>query len=62
MPFHQPWNCLSGIPGREPSLGDLLADPITLQLMASDGLSPADVEGVLIDALRRSRKSPVASG
>lgn len=54
--------CLAGATGSEPSLGELLADPITRQLMASDGLRPGDVEEALLGALRRSQARLTAGG
>ncbi|HXZ01014.1 MAG TPA: hypothetical protein VEI03_13515 [Stellaceae bacterium] len=62
MPVLRPWTCLAGALGKEPSLDEVLADPITRQLMASDGLRPDDVEGVLMDAVRRSKARPTAGG
>jgi hypothetical protein len=57
MPVIRTRRCLAGAAGDEPSLGEMLADPITRQLMASDGLRPDDVEAALLDALRRSKTS-----
>jgi hypothetical protein len=38
---------------KEPSLDDMLADPIVHQLMGSDGVQPADVRRALFSAMQR---------
>lgn len=45
----------------EPSLSDLLADPITIALAASDGLLPSDMEKFVenIKVMLRDKLKPV---
>ncbi|HUC67383.1 MAG TPA: hypothetical protein VMA53_18215 [Stellaceae bacterium] len=38
---------------QEPSLDDMLADPIVHLLMGSDGVQPADVRRALFSAMQR---------
>lgn len=38
---------------REPALDDMLTDPTTVALMASDGVAAEDVRNLLADARRR---------
>ncbi len=40
---------------REPSLAQLLADPMTQALMASDGVAPGELDDVIAAARRRMR-------
>jgi len=37
----------------EPALDDMLNDPMTLALMASDGVAADEVKDLLVDARRR---------
>jgi hypothetical protein len=39
--------------GREPGLDDMLSDPVTEAVMASDGVAPEEVKNLLLDARRR---------
>jgi hypothetical protein len=39
--------------GREPGLDDMLGDPVTKAVMASDGVAPEEVKNLLMDARRR---------
>lgn len=38
---------------REPALDDMLTDPVTQAIMASDGVAAEDVKDLLTAALRR---------
>jgi hypothetical protein len=38
---------------REPGLDDMLTDPVTQAVMASDGVAPEEVKNLLLDARRR---------
>lgn len=46
---------------REPALDDMLADPMTQALMASDGATAEDVRNLLADARRRYRAAAPVS-
>lgn len=46
---------------REPALDDMLTDPVTQALMASDGATAEDVKNLLADARRRYRAAGSAS-
>lgn len=39
--------------GREPGLDDMLSDPVTQAVMASDGVAPEEVKNLLLNARRR---------
>lgn len=39
--------------GREPGLDDMLSDPVTRAVMASDGVGPEEIKNLLLDARRR---------
>jgi hypothetical protein len=39
--------------GLEPGLDDMLSDPVTQAVMASDGVAPEEVKNLLLDARRR---------
>jgi hypothetical protein len=39
--------------GREPGLDDMLSDPVTRAVMASDGVAPEEVKNLLLNARRR---------
>jgi len=45
----------------EPSLGDLLTDPATVALMASDGVAADEVRNLLAEARRRYGAAPATS-
>ena len=39
--------------GYEPGLDDMLSDPVTRAVMASDGVAPQEIKNLLLDARRR---------
>lgn len=43
---------------REPALDDILTDPVTQAVMASDGVAAKDVKTLLEDARRRYGSEP----
>jgi hypothetical protein len=43
---------------REPALDDILTDPVTRAVMASDGVVAEDVKTLLADARRRYDREP----
>lgn len=46
---------------REPALDDMLADPVTLAVMASDGVVAEEIKNLLVDARRRYRGAAAGS-
>lgn len=46
---------------REPALDDMLTDPVTQAVMASDGVAAEEVKSLLADARRRYRGVASAS-
>lgn len=48
------WKVAGLIPGNELSLSDMLADPIVRAVMARDGVTKDDVEGLIASVRERS--------
>ena len=48
------------IAGSEPALDDMLSDPMTQALMASDGVEAKEVKTLLVEARARSGRATTA--